>query len=51
MFTNIVLTCNYFLEMSSTLFIKDQATPLCVSVEELYGTHTAKRGAAGAHTF
>lgn len=50
MFSKVVLTGNYSLEMSSTLFIKDQATPLRVSAVELWGTGTAKRGAAGAHT-
>lgn len=40
MFSKVVLTGNYSLEMSLTLFIKDQATPLNVSAVELCGTDT-----------
>lgn len=50
MFSKVVLTGNYSWEMSSTLFIKDQAAPLRVSAVELWETGTAKRGAAEAHT-
>lgn len=48
-FSKVVLTGNYSLETSSTLSIKDQAIPLCVSAVELWGTGTAKTGAAGAY--
>lgn len=50
MFSKVVLTGNYSLEISLTLFIKDQATPLNVPAVEICGTDTAKKGAAGAHT-
>lgn len=50
-FSKVVLIGNYSLEMSSTLFIKDQETPLCVSAVELCGTDTVKRGAAGVDSY
>lgn len=48
MFSKVVLTCNYFLEMSSILFIKDQATPLCVSAVDSVGP-TLLRGELQEH--